>query len=778
MLVAKHLLGYGYPSMRWNLLAALALLTSAVSSWGQQMVIPRGSVWKYFTYGEAPTNWSQPGFNDGPWLSGPTQLGYGEGDERTLLSDDPGDAAPTLYFRRTFAVTNPPIAAIMTLRLLADDGAVVHLNGTEVTRWNMPAGPVSHTTPALLNIQTNENNFVQIGFYGYNLRTNLNTLAVEVHQHPAGRLDCSFDLELLMNTPVGRPEVAITSPADGAIVAPGDIVLEASTSDPAGHVVEVQFETNGVYLGRAVSAPFSLRWQDPPAGRYRVTARAFSVFSATGESQPVHVQVGTFMGLQLAHGPSLQSGSTTGLVVRWQTDWISDSIVRCGTNENSLALAWTNAALTADHEVKIAGLQPDTDYFYSIGSTTEALAGGSAFHFHTAPTEARPVRIWVVGDSGTADVNARGVRDAYYAVTGAARTDLMLMLGDNVYGHADDPDYETAVFDMYGDLLRQTVVWPTLGNHDADDDLGFYGTSGAGYLDAFTLPKNGEAGGVASGSELYYSFDYANLHLVCLDSYLSDRSLNRPMLTWLANDLAATDKDWIIAYWHHPPYSWGGHNSDEDPNQIEIRERVLPILEDFGVDLVLSGHSHSYERSVLLDGHYGYSWQLHPSMVLDAGPGRPETSGPYRKPAGGLGAHRGTVYSVCGCSGQGGEGPFARHPVMATNQGGYGSMILEIDGLHLNAQFLRPSMAIDDSFAMDKSAPTTIQPHLEIVRGSNGPVISWPTSKPAFALEWADALAAFHWEPATDLVRTNARRKSATIETNGLRRFFQLRAEP
>lgn len=305
-----------------------------------------------------------------------------------------------------------------------------------------------------------------------------------------------------------------------------------------------------------------------------------------------------------------------------------------------------------------------------------------------------------------------------------------------------------------------------------------YGTSGAGYLSVFTLPKNGEAGGVASGSELYYSFDYANIHVVCLDSFLSDRSTNGSMLAWLRNDLAATEKDWIIAFWHHPPYSWGDHNSDGDFFLIEMRERVLPILEEYGVDMVFSGHSHAYERSYLLDGHYGHSWQLQPSMVLDAGLGRPGSDGPYRKPAGGLGAHWGTVYTVCGCSGQGGGGDFARHPAMAVNHGGYGSMILEIEGLQLNARFLRPSMVIDDSFAMDKSAPTTIRPHLQITRGTNGAVISWPTSDPAWTLQWADGLPASLWEPAPERVRTMARRNAVTIETNGVHRFFQLRADP
>ena len=63
----------------------------------------------------------------------------------------------------------------------------------------------------------------------------------------------------------------------------------------------------------------------------------------------------------------------------------------------------------------------------------------------------------------------------------------------------------------------------------------------------------------------------------------------------------------MIAFCHHPPYTKGSHDSDADIELMEMRQNALPILEDAGVDLVLSGHSHSYERSFLIDGHYGTS---------------------------------------------------------------------------------------------------------------------------------------------------------------------------
>src|SRR5687767_14015961 len=111
----------------------------------------------------------------------------------------------------------------------------------------------------------------------------------------------------------------------------------------------------------------------------------------------------------------------------------------------------------------------------------------------------------------------------------------------------------------------------------------------------------------------------------------------------------------MIAYWHHPPYSKGSHDSDNtnghDPELVEMREQALPILEAHGVDLVLSGHSHSYERSYFLRGHYGHSTTFDPTMKLDNGDGRSDGTGTYNKTARARGGNDGAVYVVAGSSG-------------------------------------------------------------------------------------------------------------------------------
>ena len=309
--------------------------------------------------------------------------------------------------------------------------------------------------------------------------------------------------------------------------------------------------------------------------------------------------------------------------------------------------------------------------------------------------------MWIIGDSGLANQAARNVRDAYLGYPGADSTDVWLMLGDNAYNLGTDAEYQAAVFDTYPSLLRTVPLWPTRGNHDT-----IHPGSDNDYYDIFSLPASAEAGGLASGTEAYYSFDYANVHFVCLDSQGSVRTPGGPMLTWLEQDLAATAQDWIIAYWHHPPYSKGSHDSDTEYQLIDMRQYALPILEAGGVDLVLSGHSHSYERSFLLDRHYGLSSTLVDSMKINIGDGRPSGNGAYRKPTLGPAAHEGAVYAVAGSSAQFSGGTL-NHPVMITSLNKLGSLVLDINGDELDATFIDHTGAALDSFTILKGQPTS-----------------------------------------------------------------------
>ena len=461
----------------------------------------------------------------------------------------------------------------------------------------------------------------------------------------------------------------------------------------------------------------------------------------TGESIP----------LVVTRGPYLQQGSPSNIVVRWRTNLPTDSRVRYSPNgnPNSLDLAAEDAAPITEHEVRLTGLRADTLYYYSIGTGKRVLAGGDSYLFRTAPAGAKPTRIWVIGDSGTAGFAARSVYDAYRDFNGETYADVWLMLGDNAYPVGTDDQYQAAVFDMYPELLRKTPLWATIGNHEtysgSFDDFAF--------LHIFSQPADGQCGGVPSGTEKYFSFDYANIHFVCLDAMTSDRLSTAPMCNWLRADLAANTQDWLIAFWHHPPYTKGSHDSDWEYELVQMRENVVPILESYGVDLVLCGHSHCYERSFLIDGHYGRSETFSESMKKDAGSGRVDDTGAYHKSIFGPGANQGAVYIVAGSSGQATFGSL-NHPAMFFGELMLGSLVLDIDGPVLEAKFLRETGAIDDYFTLTKGSfdfPLELSAHAQ----PGGTVTLTWNSRPDkfYAVERSMSLSQPDWTPVNVAVK-------------------------
>ena len=482
----------------------------------------------------------------------------------------------------------------------------------------------------------------------------------------------------------------------------------------------------------------------------------------------------------VTRGPYLQVGTSSNTVVRWRTSVPSTTRVLYGTNFANLSQGASNATLVTDHEITLTGLVPDTKYFYAIGILTQLLAGDASYFFRSSPVPgpAKPTRIWAIGDFGTGYGPQYQVRDAYYNFTTNRNTDVWLMLGDNAYGCGYDNEYQAYVFNIYPTLLRQAVVWPTIGNHETcgvqtlSDDFDYYRI--------FTMPKNGQAGGLASGTEHYYSFDYANIHFVCLDAMTAVfRQPGSAMLQWLQADLAGTTSDWIIAFWHHPPYTKGSHDSDYEFELIEMRQNALPILELFGVDLVLSGHSHSYERSYLINGHYGDSSTINPLHFINAGDGKTNGDGAYLKPAGGMGASGGTIYVVDGSSGGQYGGGELNHPAMHYSVLTAGSLVIDVDGLKLDASFVTANGTVDDSFTLFKGDyPGTPQPPLAIARAGANAVISWPTSFPDYQLVSAPNIPSPQWLPVGGSVSTNARRKSVQLPTTNPRQFYQLRRVP
>ena len=169
---------------------------------------------------------------------------------------------------------------------------------------------------------------------------------------------------------------------------------------------------------------------------------------------------------------------------------------------------------------------------------------------------------------------------------------IFLHLGDMAYGSGTFTEFEAHVFDIYRDLLHEVPTYPAPGNHEYKTEVG------QPYLDVYYLWEQALR---ETDQERYYSFDYGDVHFVSLDSngetllpaaIDTENLMDDDMLDWLEADLAASDKPWKIAFFHHPPYT----SSERDPNVL-VRNGLLPLLEAGGVDLVLCGHDHHYERT-------------------------------------------------------------------------------------------------------------------------------------------------------------------------------------
>ena len=185
------------------------------------------------------------------------------------------------------------------------------------------------------------------------------------------------------------------------------------------------------------------------------------------------------------------------------------------------------------------------------------------------PLKDGSVRFAIIGDTGTGSKQQQQVADLMKQYREAFPFEFVLMMGDNLYGSETPADYKKKFQNVYQRLLDDKVkFYATLGNHDQPNER---------FYEYFNM----------NGKE-YYRFSKGNAAFYALNSNYMDKK----QLEWLEGELAKDTSDWKIAFFHHPPYSSGGaHGSDK-----QLREVVEPIFVKYGVNVVLAGHEHFYER--------------------------------------------------------------------------------------------------------------------------------------------------------------------------------------
>ncbi|MEO1496222.1 MAG: LamG-like jellyroll fold domain-containing protein [Planctomycetota bacterium] len=393
-----------------------------------------------------------------------------------------------------------------------------------------------------------------------------------------------------------------------------DGVLDASV-DTA--VAEIARPAAPVLLvgsgGRAGSA--SLRGRLREATVYDIAAKPAWVRHAYGHLKHTVNAVRPPRGDDLAMlvEPYLQHGTTDGMTVMWETTARGTSVVRYGETEACEQSATGDDATI--HEVRISGLEPATQYFYRA-ETVDASARkieSRVSTFSTAVEPGTPFAFAVISDTQfNPEVAVRLSRHAW-----AQRPSFLLHPGDLVDTGVNDTHWTQHFFPGMKPLISRVPMFPVLGNHEQNAQ---------NYFDYMSLPE----------PEYYYEFRYGDAHFFMLDSNRNvgpDSEQHR----WLDRALADSDATWKFVCHHHPPYSsdendygdlWRTNKSDRG----DLRTRRLSKLyEKHGVDMVWTGHIHSYERTwPIRDGRAVGESDGPVYMIVGGGGGSLETPGPYR----------------------------------------------------------------------------------------------------------------------------------------------------
>lgn len=445
----------------------------------------------------------------------------------------------------------------------------------------------------------------------------------------------------------------------------------------------------------------------------------------------------------LVRGPYLQMANQTAITIRWRTTANQNSRIELGTTFGSYPIVVTDAASVTEHIVRVTGLNPDTKYYYRVGNSTNMGVADNSKYFTTVPppNTTRKIRIAAFGDCGR---NSSAYQDqtlssytSYLSGLGVDAPDAWILMGDNAYSSGTDAEYTNNFFNIYGsNLLKNHKLFPSPGNHDYGNNSGNKPSRAMPYYSNFTTPKLGECGGVASNKPNFYSFDIGNIHFLSLDSWGTETDLTHmgtngssTLKTWINADLAANTQKWTIAYWHHPPYTKTSHDSDVESELQAIRQNFITYLESRGVDMIICGHSHGYERGYMLKNYTGNWSSFTPgthAVSTSSAAYTSNTSCPYVYNSSPL--NHGTVYVVAGSAGASGgtSSGFDTGP-MPFSVNDAGVLYFEVEGNRLDAKMLRRNGTIFDQFTIIKDANQVTS--YNIVAGNSVTLnASWPGS--------------------------------------------------
>ena len=362
--------------------------------------VARGASWRFLDDGsDQGTAWRAPAFTDSTWDAGPAQLGYGDGDEATVIDGGPSGARfITHYFRRAFDVADPARVMHLVLSLVRDDGAVIWLNGQEAWRSNMPAGPVTWQTPAASNVGGDDEHatFARVIDPAL-LVAGTNVIAVELHQSGPTTNDASFDLSLVAVTDavappaLSRPDLDASS--DTGIRDDDDLTRDATptftgTAEPHATVT---LYAGAAVVGSAVASyegAWSITATELDDGQHVITARATdSAGNPSALSPPLVVRIDTraptMIGMNFGYDLAPMAIAMLFSEPVDPTLSVADLLLRnvtTGTDVEpaNLALLFGDATVWWRFPGFARGILPDADYRATVLAAGVTDAAGNA----------------------------------------------------------------------------------------------------------------------------------------------------------------------------------------------------------------------------------------------------------------------------------------------------------------------------------------------------------------------------------------------------------------
>ncbi len=282
----------------------------------------------------------------------------------------------------------------------------------------------------------------------------------------------------------------------------------------------------------------------------------------------------------ITRGPWIVRATRDSVTLRWWTAAPTESVVELGSPGGPTRDVAAVGSSNTRHRVTIAGLAPGTTYSYRLvtrGAGTRAPVGAPGTFTTAAAPDAPSVTFAALGDSGA------GTREqaAVARLVAAETFDFFVHLGDVIYPQGDESRYDRLFFAFYGPFLASHALVGAVGNHDLQEP------GAASWVDVFDPPRNND-----EGSPFYSSFEWGDAKFVAIDS-TGLFQLEGPWGAWLERELANNARRWLVLLLHAPLHCSDRHHGDD----ARLQQLWQPLLERHGVDLVLAGHAHMYQRT-------------------------------------------------------------------------------------------------------------------------------------------------------------------------------------